>query len=123
MVVVTSPSFTSDLPFEKNDLIDQLTPSTSSYLQTKQQRRIDHRRNRSEPVKSASTEDLPSTINIDSSLSNNANQSIRRKSSTKIKPIQEEKPFLSATTTRKKKAWYNVSWTFYYLLPLCNLSI
>ncbi|CAF4706239.1 unnamed protein product, partial [Rotaria magnacalcarata] len=48
MVVVTSPSFNSDLSLEQNDSINQLNPSSSSFLQTKQ-RRIDHRRNKSEP--------------------------------------------------------------------------
>jgi hypothetical protein len=105
MVVVTSPSFNSDLSSEQNDSID---PSSLSFLQTNQ-RRIDHRRNKSEPFKSASTEDLPSITNNDSLLSNNARDDIRRKSSTKIKQIIPEKSSLSSTTSRKKKLWYNVS--------------
>jgi hypothetical protein len=110
MVVVTSPSFNSDLSSEQNDSINQLTSSSSSHLQTKQHR-SDHRRNKSEPFKSASTEDLPSTTNTDSPLdNNNSRDENRRKSSTKIKQIIEEKtPPSSSSISRKKKVWYNVS--------------
>lgn len=102
-VLVTSPSYTSHLHSEQNDSIDSLNSSSTSFLQTSQ-RRIDHRRNRSEPVKSLSTEDLHSSI------SNNARDEDRRKSSTKLKQIADEKtPPSSTTISRKKKAWYNVS--------------
>ncbi len=101
MVVVTSPSFNSDLSSEQNDSIDHTK---------QQQRQINHRRNKSEPFKSASTEDLTSTINNDESLSYNKRDEIRRKSSIKIKQVMEEKsPPSSTTITRRKKVWYNVS--------------
>ncbi|CAF3759864.1 unnamed protein product [Rotaria sordida] len=127
--VVTSPS-NSDLSSEQNDSIDQLNSSSLSFLQTKH-RRIDHRRNKSEPIKSASTENISSTIALElsststtsneSPLSNNAKNQNRRKSSTKInsnnissiktiKSITQEKSSPSSTTTaRKKKPWYNVN--------------
>jgi hypothetical protein len=99
MVVVTSPSFNSDLSSEQNGSNNQL------FLDAKH-----HRRNKSEPFKSASTENLSSTNDDnDSSLSYNPKDEIRRKSSTKIKLIiQEKSPSSSTTTARKKKAWYNV---------------
>jgi len=111
MVVVTSPSFNSDLSSEQNDSIPS---SSSSFLHTKQHQ-INHRRNKSEPFKSASTEDLTSTINNDESLNYNARDEIRRKSSIKIKRTLEEKsPPSSTTTTRKKKAWYTVNVSVIY---------
>ncbi|CAM4955135.1 unnamed protein product [Rotaria socialis] len=127
MVVVTSPSFNSDLSLEQNDSINQLNPSSSSFLETKQ-RRIDHRRNKSEPFKCTSTEDIPSAIELElssasttsneSQISNNSLNQIRRKSSTKtdsnnipslktVKQIAQEKSSPSAITSRKKKPWYN----------------
>jgi hypothetical protein len=124
MVVITSPSFNSDLSSEQNDSIDSLNPSSTSFLQTKQ-RRITHRRNKSEPFKSASAEDLSSTTNNDSPLSNNAKDEIRRKSSTKMKPITQDKSPPSLTI-RKKKAWYNVSGIYFfehlYVLYICVFS-
>jgi hypothetical protein len=122
MFIVTSPSINSDLSSEQNDAIKQLSPSSFSFLQTKQ-RPINHRRNKSEPVKSASTEDLPSTTN-----SENLINEPRRKSSTKlpsnntspstiIKQISQEK---SSATSRKKKSWYNVS-AIYHLSYLDRL--
>ena len=89
-IIITSPSFQSD----QTDSIESLNSPLEHH-----HRRIDHRRNRSEPVKSLSNEDLHSSTNLDSSLSNNAREEPRRKSS-------NEKIL---TTTRKKKAWYNVS--------------
>ncbi len=137
MVVVTSPSFNSDLSSEQNDSIDQLNPSSLSFLQTKH-RRIHHRRNKSEPVKSLSTEDLssttlldlslPVTTNNESPLTNNATNQTRKRSSTKLnsnnispsiisKQIVQEKSSSSSTaTTRKKKPWYNVSINFCFLI-------
>ncbi|CAF2070555.1 unnamed protein product [Rotaria magnacalcarata] len=127
MVVVTSPSFNSDLSLEQNDSINQLNPSSSSFLQTKQ-RRIDHRRNKSEPFKCTSTEDISSAIELElsststtsneSQISNNSLNQIRRKSSTKadsnnisslktVKQITQEKSSPSTVTSRKKKLWYN----------------
>ncbi|CAF1638120.1 unnamed protein product [Adineta ricciae] len=102
LFVVTSPSFNSDLSSEQNDDVNQLDSSSVSYLQSKQ-RRIDHRRNRSEPVKSQSTEDLSSNsvINNDSS-NNNTPTEIRKKSTAATTPS-------SSSSSRKKKAWYNVS--------------
>ncbi|CAF4709657.1 unnamed protein product [Rotaria sp. Silwood1] len=132
-VVVTSPSFHSDLSLEQNDSIDPLNSSSLSFLQTKQ-RRIDHRRNKSEPFKSASTEDIPSTTVLElsstsneSPLSNNTNNQTRRKlltndssnniSSLKtIKSITQEKSSSSSSTPRKKKPWYNVIKPFIYWL-------
>ncbi|CAF4262233.1 unnamed protein product [Rotaria socialis] len=129
MVVVTSPSFNSDLSLEQNDSINQLNPSSSSFLETKQ-RRIDHRRNKSEPFKCTSTEDIPSAIELElssasttsneSQISNNSLNQIRRKSSTKtdsnnipslktVKQIAQEKSSPSAITSRKKKPWYNLN--------------
>jgi hypothetical protein len=106
-VIVTSPSLNSDLIFEQNDSID---PSSTVFLQA------DYRRNRSEPFKSNSTEDL-SSINNDSSISNNARDAPRRKSSIKIKQIIEEKtPPTFSTASRKKKAWYNVSKIYCFYL-------
>jgi hypothetical protein len=106
-VIVTSPSLNSDLIFEQNDSID---PSSTVFLQA------DYRRNRSEPFKSNSTEDL-SSINNDSSISNNARDEPRRKSSIKIKQIIEEKtPPTFSTASRKKKAWYNVSKIYCFYL-------
>lgn len=96
-IIITSPSFQS----EQTDSIESLNSPPEHH-----QRRIDHRRNKSEPVKSLSNEDLHSSTNLDSSLSNNARDELRRKSSIKIKPNLDEK---TLTTTRKKKAWYNVS--------------
>lgn len=91
-VIVTSPSFNSDLCSEPNDS------------------QINHQRNKNEPVKSNSTEDLLSSTNNDSSISNNARDEPRRKSSTKIKQIIDEKtPPTSTAISRKKKLWYNVS--------------
>ncbi|CAF1320501.1 unnamed protein product [Adineta steineri] len=123
MVIVTSPSFTSDLLSEQNDSIDQLNSSSLSFLQTKQ-RRIDHRRNKSEPIKSASTEDLASSTILD--LSSNNESSIGKKSSVKLTPNNssplatskqltlEKVSSQSSTTSRKKKPWYNVSIISYY---------
>lgn len=112
MVVVTSPSFNSDLSSEQNDSIDQLnsSSSSSSFLQT-QQRRINHRRNKSEPFKSISNEDLSSTT------SNDIKDEIRRKSSSSKSKhlVQEKTPPSSTITTRKKKAWYNVSTLCIYI--------
>ncbi|UJR07616.1 hypothetical protein I4U23_011905 [Adineta vaga] len=103
LVVVTSPSFNSDLASEQNDSIDQLYSSSLSYLQTKQ-RRIDHRRNKSEPVKSPSTEDLSSTnVNNNDSSTNNTPSEIRKKSNVATTPSS------LSSSSRKKKAWYNVS--------------
>ena len=115
-VIITSPSSNFDFSSEQNDSLES---SEASFLQTNI-RRIDHRRNRSEPVKSNSTEDLLSSTNTDSSISNNAHNETRRKSSTKTKQIIEEKsPPSSVTTSRKKKAWYNVS--ALYCCYLCVL--
>jgi hypothetical protein len=106
-VIVTSPSLNSDLISEQNDSID---PYSTVFLQA------DYRRNRSKPFKSNSTEDL-SSINNDSSISNNARDEPRRKSSIKIKQIIEEKtPPTFLTASRKKKAWYNVSKIYCFYL-------
>jgi hypothetical protein len=124
MVVVTSPSFNSDLSSEQNDSIDDINPSSLSFLHTKQ-RRIDHRRNKSEPVTSANLEDAPSTpilelslnstTSNDSPLSNNTSNESKRKSSANAKQITQEKSSPSTTTaTRKKKPWYNVSTSSFY---------
>ncbi|CAF1637880.1 unnamed protein product [Adineta ricciae] len=111
LFVVTSPSFNSDLSSEQNDDVNQLDSSSVSYLQSKQ-RRIDHRRNRSEPVKSQSTEDLSSNsvINNDSS-NNNTPTEIRKKSTAVTTPS-------SSLSSRKKKAWYNVSRKLSFLILL-----
>lgn len=109
-VVVTSPTFGSDLSSEQNDSIEQLNSSSSSHLQTKQHQ-TKHRRNKSEPFKSASNEDLSSSLTTTSDTKDEN----RRKSATKFKQSTSEKtPPSSTTTTRKKKAWYNVSNHFLY---------
>ncbi len=119
MFIVTSPSITSELSAEQNDSIDPSNASSLLFLQTRQQRQTNHRRIKSEPVKSASTEDLPSIINNHNSIIEP-----RRKSSIKIpsnnnspstiiKQISQDKSSSSTTSTRKKKPWYNVS-VFYY---------
>ena len=106
-VIVTSPSINSNLGSEQNDSLETLDSSSLSYLQTKQ-RRIDHRRNKSEPFKSLSTEDLPSLTTNESSISNNnAKDELRRKSTPKTKQILDEKSS-PVSTSKKKKAWYNV---------------
>lgn len=75
-VLVTSPSNNSDISLEQNDSIGQSnSSSSSSFLQTKQCR-IDHRRNKSEPFRSASTEDLSSLKTLElSSTSTTSNDS------------------------------------------------
>lgn len=100
-VNIPSPSNHS----EQDDSVESLNSSSNSSLPSKQHR-IDHRRNKSEPVKSLSNEDL-----LDSSLSNNACDENHRKSSIKILSNPDEKIPLSSSlsTSRKKKAWYNVS--------------
>lgn len=107
-VIITSPSINSNLGSEYNDSFETLDTQSVPYLQTKQ-RRIDHRRNKSEPFKSMSTEDLPSLTTNESSISNNnAKNETRRKSSTKAKQNLDEKSSPVSTTSKKKKAWYNV---------------
>ena len=111
----------SNLSSEPNDSIDQF--NSSLFLQ-KKQHRIDHRRNKSEPFKSASIDNIPSEQIFDLSstkntipISNHATDQIKRKSSTKlnISPLKNvksqtnDKPSSLSTTSRKKKPWYNVS--------------
>ncbi|CAF2680951.1 unnamed protein product [Rotaria sp. Silwood2] len=140
-VLITSPSFNSELSLEQNDSIDQLNSSSISLLRTKN-RRIDHRRNKSEPFKSASTDDIPSTTILElsststtsneSPLSNNAKNQTRRKLLTKdnsnnISSLKNEKSITqekssSSTTSRKKKPWYNVS-KLYFLFSFFLLFL
>lgn len=82
----SSPSNNS----EQNDSIESLNSS----LPVKQPR-IDHRRNKSEPVKSLSNDDLKS-------------------------PHLDEKT--SLTSSRKKKAWYNVSQHFLFVTLHCSVE-
>ncbi len=115
-----------------NESTDKVNLSSLSFLQTKQ-RRIDHRRNKSEPVIRASLEDLPSlnvnpiailessstsTTSNESAISSNASFDNKRKSS-KIKNIspstilkQTQDKSSSSSSTKKKKSWYNVSVIF-----------
>jgi hypothetical protein len=130
MVVVTSPSFNSDLSSEQNDSIDDINPSSLSFLQTKQ-RRIDHRRNKSEPVIIATLEDLPTTLESsststtsnESAMSSNHSFDHKIKSSTKThsSSIHSKHTIIltssqisdKSSSTKKKKPWYNVSNIFF----------
>jgi hypothetical protein len=109
-VIITSPSF----DFEQNDSIDS---SSTVFLQA------NYRRNKSDPYKSNSTDNLLSSTINDLSMSNNAHNETRRKSSRKIKQIiEEKKPSSSSTAARKKKAWYNVSTNYLSLSLSLSLS-
>ncbi|CAF3616853.1 unnamed protein product [Rotaria sp. Silwood1] len=103
MFVISSPSNSDDISFEENKSIinestDKVNISSLSYLKTKQ-RKIDHRRNKSEPVINANLEDLSSinsyprttilessstsTTSNESAMSNNGSFEKKRKSSKK----------------------------------------
>ena len=127
---IFSCSFDNDeiLNEQNNELIDKVNLSSLSYIQTKQ-RRIDHRRNKSEPLIRGNIQDNISSINSNrltllesSSTSTNSNESsisfnnsFENKTkysktknfspTTNIKQIQD-KP---SSTNKKKKPWYNVS--------------
>ncbi|CAM4825655.1 unnamed protein product [Rotaria magnacalcarata] len=142
MFMVTSPSQSDDISFEEknlllNELTDNVNLSSLSFLQTKQ-RKIDHRRNKSEPVINTNLEDLSSinssytrpsilessstsTTSNESAISSNASFEKKRKSSKKtLSPSRNLKKNMennnspqiqdkSSSTTKKKKPWYNVS--------------
>ncbi len=111
---------------ELNESTDEVNLSSLSYLESKQ-RRIDHRRNKSEPVILANLEDLNSTKLIleSSSTSTTSNESaishkssLNKKKSSKIKtnsPLinlkQIEHKSSISSSTKKKKSWYNVSFS------------
>jgi hypothetical protein len=134
MDIVTHPLYNDEmLSSQTNSLLneskDKVNLSSLSFLQTKQ-RRIDHRRNKSEPLIRASLEDLSSinsiertilessstsTTSNESAMSSNASYDIKRKSS-KIQSSsssrilkQTQIKSSSSSTTKKKKPWYNVS--------------
>jgi hypothetical protein len=112
-----------------NESTDKVNLSSLSFLQTKQ-RRINHRRNKSEPVIRPNLEELStinsnprttiailessstSTTSNESAISSNASQDNKRKSSkiknisplTNLKEITEK-----SSSSKKKKPWYNVS--------------
>jgi hypothetical protein len=145
MVLVTSPSSNEDSLSEQtnsllNESTDKVNLSSLSFLQTKQ-RRIDHRRNKSEPFRSLNVEDICSTRVLDSSsasttsnespLSNNASIETKQKCSIKvnsnnISPTTNGKQTLNnssqiadrlssvSSSTKKKKSWYNVSFTYLF---------
>lgn len=128
-----------------NESTDKVNLSSLLFLQTKQ-RRIDHRRNKSEPVIRASLEDLSllnsqvnpilessstSTTSNESAISSNTSSEKKRKSS-KIKnnsplindkQIQDKSSSISSSATKKKKPWYNVSLLFSYSIYLCVNNI
>ncbi len=129
------PSFyTNEMSSDKidsvlNESTDKVNLSSLSFLQTKQ-RRINHRRNKSEPVIRPNLEELStinsnprttiailessstSTTSNESAISSNASQDNKRKSSkiknisplTNLKEITEK-----SSSSKKKKPWYNVS--------------
>ncbi len=131
MLMVTSPSFNDEHFCEQNpnllnESTDKVNLSSLSFLQTKQ-RRIDHRRNKSEPVINATIEDLnshlesssTSTTSNESAMSSNYSFENKRKSSTKsTSPSMYSKQTINgnsdkSSSTKKKKPWYNVSLTEY----------
>jgi hypothetical protein len=105
MILLTSPSNSNEMSFEQNNSLlnestDEVNLSSLSFLQTKQ-RRINHRRNKSEPVIIANLEELPSikslskrattilessstsTTSNESAITTNASYQNKRKFSTK----------------------------------------
>ena len=126
MLMITSPSFNDENPNLLNESTDKVNLSSLSFLQTKQ-RRIDHRRNKSEPVINANLEDLnshlesssTSTTSNESAMSSNHSFENKRKSSVKSNsPSISSKQTINAnssqnsdksSSTKKKKPWYNVS--------------
>jgi len=126
-----------------NELPDKVNLSSLSFLQTKQ-RRIDHRRNKSEPVINANLESLnrnsiqlesssTSTTSNESALSSNQSFEKKTKSSTKSNsPSISSKQNLNgnsnqnsdkSSSTKKKKAWYNVSFISFLFFKCINESM
>ncbi|CAF4606001.1 unnamed protein product, partial [Rotaria sp. Silwood2] len=140
MFVISSPSNSDDISFEENksilnELTDNVNLSSLSYLKTKQ-RKIDHRRNKSEPVINSNLEDISSinsykrttilessstsTTSNESAISNNEYFEKKKKSSKKSNlsstnsnkinenntSSQIQDKFSSSSTTKKKKPWY-----------------
>jgi hypothetical protein len=106
-----------------NESTDKVNLSSLSFIQTKQ-RRINHRRNKSEPVITASLQDLSlistrktilessstSTTSNESAISTNASfQNKRKYSKNSPSIIVKQSQQKSSSTTKKKKSWYNVS--------------
>ena len=143
MMLVISPSSHDDISSEQrnsllNESTDKVNLSSLAFLQTKQ-RQINHRRNKSEPLITATLEELSSinslsttatvlessstsTTSNESAMSSNASFEKKRKcSKPNISPVintkqtnssqtQQQRPSSSAIT-KKKKPWYNVSQT------------
>ncbi|CAF4104790.1 unnamed protein product [Rotaria sp. Silwood2] len=150
MFVISSPSNSDDISFEENksilnELTDNVNLSSLSYLKTKQ-RKIDHRRNKSEPVINSNLEDISSinsykrttilessstsTTSNESAISNNEYFEKKKKSSKKSNlsstnsnkinenntSSQIQDKFSSSSTTKKKKPWYFVSYSYLHFL-------
>ena len=131
-----TPSSTSNL-IEKdekkvssssNSSMDSMNINSLSYIQTKQ-RRIDHRRNKSEPLIRSNLDDeqenlstrncqtilessSTSTTSNDSSLSHSSTHYHKKSSNDQIHSPSnhfKDKSSNSSSATKKKKSWYNVS--------------
>ncbi|CAF0935310.1 unnamed protein product [Rotaria sordida] len=120
MFVVSSPSHSDDISFEENKSIlnestDKVNLSSLSYLQTKH-RKIDHRRNKSEPVINANLVDLSSinsyprtTILESSSTSTTSNESAITNNSSYEKKRKSSKKVNSPSINMKKRNENNIS--------------
>lgn len=101
---------------KNNKSDDEINVNCLSYIQTKH-RRIDHRRNKSEPLIRSNLDEEEEQINLQSSsTSTTSNESALSHSSSQYQtnssiksPLNQHKP-KSSSTTKKKKSWLYVSY-------------
>jgi len=145
MILLTSPSNSNEMSFEQrnsllNESTDEVNLSSLSFLQTKQ-RRINHRRNKSEPVIIANLEELSSiksltkrattilessstsTTSNESAISSNASYQNKRKFSTKnLSPSNNSKQIKNGSSSQTQDKSSSSSSTTKKKKPWYNVS-
>ncbi len=145
MILLTSPSNSNKMSFEQtnsllNESTDEVNLSSLSFLQTKQ-RRINHRRNKSEPVIIANLEELSSikslskrattilessstsTTSNESAISSNASYQNKRKFSTKnLSPSNNSKQIKNGSSSQTQEKSSSSSSTTKKKKPWYNVS-